>query len=384
MTVEDRLPYADPRRELRRVFLILTGVLWLFCFCAFFASTFLWTRWAPPAWLLAFNFGACLSGAAVSLMMAGTLARACRWPSARRWALGLALAIGAALVQAFIDQQLWRELAHAFMAPQPRAATVPALFADFGQKLSEPIGAMRLVTYLWLFALYAAAVELVLKNHTLRRRERQLLEAQRMIQRAELAVLRFQLDPHFLFNVLNSISSLITLGRGEEAGRMMDQFSDLMRSTLKIDPEGSLTVAEEFDLIDQYLQIEAIRFGDRLSVDFDCPEDLGDALAPSLILQPLADNAVKYGVGRTRGPVKVSVSARREGSDLVLEVENTVSEQTAAGAAIGTGTGLANVRGRLSRLFGERGRLTTERRTSSHIARLTLPLAFTGAAAATA
>lgn len=368
-------PAAWRSTRLRTQLLSMTAGLWVFCFFSFFAATFLWNNWAPPLWLMAFNAGACVSGALLSLALAQVLIVQRKAAAAQRWCSGFLAVIVFALVQTFVDQQIWRELARIFMAPAPALATLADFLDDFVRAATSVLGSMRLVTYLWLFGMYAVGVELLLKNAAGVRREQQLYEAQQMVRRTQLAALRFQLNPHFLFNTLNAISSLVVLGRGEEAEAMMTRLSALLRTTLERDADERVSLADELEIIEQYLEIEGVRFGEQLKVELDCPAELLEASVPSLILQPLAENAVKHGVARTAGG-RVGLAARREDDVLVVTVRNTLAEGDAAPPA-GTGVGLANVRNRLASLYGERAALDAKPVGDSYLAAVRLPLSYT-------
>jgi two-component sensor histidine kinase len=364
----------------RRALLALTAALWAFCFATYFASTFLWTDWAPPAWLLLFNTGATVTGFLLSLGLAAVLTRLRGRSGRGRLIGGAAAVIAIGVLQTLADQQIWRELFSAFAQPGVRPDSPLAVLRDFGAAVTTPLGATRLVTYLWLFGLYATLVELLFKNAAGRRRERQLVEAQEMVQRAQLAALRFQVNPHFLFNTLNGVSSLIVLGRGREAEAMMMNLSDFLRTTLEADPHEPVSLADELHVLERYLEIEEVRFGERLEVEMDCPPDLLDAAVPSLILQPLAENAVKHGVARGDGGGRIVISAERRGDDLEVVVQNAAATGNPAPKAAGTGVGLANIRNRLKGLYGLRGRLEAGHQPGGYVARVTLPLSFVGRA----
>jgi signal transduction histidine kinase len=357
---------------LPRAVLGLTVGLWLFCFASYYAVTFLWTNWAPPAWLLAFNALVTLSGFAISLGVAAVLVRFDpRGKGHRRiWAVGLVVA--GAFAQTLADQQIWRELVSQFLEATPRPASLVAVLSDFGRALSDPIGAMRLLTYLWLFGLYAAAVLLLLEVRDGRRRQRRLVETQQMVQHAQLAALRYQLDPHFLFNCLNNVSSLIVTGRATEAEDMMMKLSDLLRTTLTTDPHLPTRLADELETVMQYLAIEEVRFSDGLDTVVECPEDLWDAVVPGFILQPLAENAVKHSAGRPT----IAIVAQRRQDLLVLSVANPRTGPRDDRPAASLHVGLANIRQRLEALYGPAGVLEIESAPEEYVARVILPLTF--------
>ena len=175
-------------------------------------------------------------------------------------------------------------------------------------------------------------------------------------QAAELRALRYQINPHFLFNTLNSLSSLVMADRRPAAERMIINLSSFFRASLVGDPGEDVRLEEEIRLQRLYLEIEQVRFPDRLRLAIDLPDDLRDALVPGLILQPLIENAVKYGVSRSRRPVTISIRASDEHGFLLLSVQDD-GEPEAAGkeTARGTGLGLRNVADRIAARFGGDG-----------------------------
>jgi hypothetical protein len=184
--------------------------------------------------------------------------------------------------------------------------------------------------------------------------ERRAADLRAAAQHAELRALRYQVNPHFLFNTLNSLSSLVLTDQRERAERMILNLSTFFRTSLSGDPTEDVSLAEEIALQRLYLDIEAVRFPDRLRVEIDLPEKLAGAQVPGLILQPLVENAVKHGVSRTTQPVTVRIAAREAGGRLLLTVENQCETAACEGAQPdGAGVGLRNVRDRLAARFGD-------------------------------
>ena len=144
----------------------------------------------------------------------------------------------------------------------------------------------------------------------------------REAQEAQLRALRYQINPHFLFNTLNSLSSLVLSKRTDTAERMLMNLSTFFRATLSADPTADVSLGEEIRLQRLYLDIEQIRFPDRLSVEIDVPDALLAARVPILILQPLVENAVKYGVAKSKKPVTVRISAYEEAGRLHIKVKD--------------------------------------------------------------
>lgn len=171
-------------------------------------------------------------------------------------------------------------------------------------------------------------------------------------QSAEIRALRYQVNPHFLFNTLNSLSSLVLAGKRDEAERMIIGLSTFFRTSLTGDPTADLPLAEEIRMQRLYLDIETVRFPSRLRFEIDVPPELRSACVPGLVLQPLVENAVKHGVSRTREPVTIRIAAREDGDFVELSVSDDAVASAGQGSA-GTGIGLTNVRDRLAARFGE-------------------------------
>lgn len=178
---------------------------------------------------------------------------------------------------------------------------------------------------------------------------------------ARLRALRYQINPHFLFNALNTLADLVQTGRSVEADRMILDLSALLRRMLNdADASPDVSLSEEISLQQLYLALEARRFEDRLRIAVDLPPELAEIPVPRLILQPLVENAVKYAVGRSYDPVTIRIAAVAGVRKLTLIVE----DDGAGGddVAAGFGIGLANVRDRLSVHYGDAASLTAGRR----------------------
>ena len=193
-------------------------------------------------------------------------------------------------------------------------------------------------------------------NYFLRIEEQadQLLTLEAQATSAQLAMLRYQLNPHFLFNTLNSISTLVLLKQTEPANAMLSRLSAFLRYTLANESTGQVTLAQEVETLKLYLDIEKMRFEERLRPHFDVDAGVAEARVPSLILQPLVENAIKYAVTPKEDGADILVTATRKGKKLVLEVTDT-----GPGLHIGqtrpklsTGVGLANIRDRLAQAYG--------------------------------
>lgn len=204
-----------------------------------------------------------------------------------------------------------------------------------------------------------------IKRHQALMAERErTLRAEALAHRARLEALRWQLNPHFLFNALNAISTLVIDGRSTEAAAMIARLGDLLRSTLEVPSEAEIPLASEMELVRRYLDIEQVRLGERLKLDVAIDDGAWKARVPSLLLQPIVENAVRHAVApRTKGG-RINVSAKRVGDRLHLSVEDDGPGMATNGngAAPGSGgIGLSNTRERLRYLYGERQRFTLDR-----------------------
>jgi two-component system, LytTR family, sensor kinase len=228
--------------------------------------------------------------------------------------------------------------------------------AHYGEVVSNWLPVSMLLYWLTLGAGYAL--------ETTRRERAQALrttELEGQLARSELAVLRAQLHPHFLFNALNTAVSLVRARQPEAGVRVLTHLSELLRQLVS-GVEQEVPLREELRLLDSYLEIERARFGSRLSIIVDVPPELLDAYVPGLVLQPLVENALRHGVGRrdAHGHVWIDALARSatqlelrvgdDGPGLAHDVLDARSEPS-------TGIGIGNTRARLSRLYGDAGTL---------------------------
>jgi two-component system, LytTR family, sensor kinase len=231
------------------------------------------------------------------------------------------------------------------------------------------------VTWYFFFAAWASFYVAMSAGNQLRIAERRASEFERAAQSAQLRALRYQVNPHFLFNTLNSLSSLIMSRREEEAERMILNLSNFFRSTLAVDPTDDLTLSEEIRFQMMYLDIEKARFPNRLRVITDVPSDLKSMRLPALLLQPIIENAIKYGVARAREPVTLTVKAREEEGRLALSVEDDAQAAGGGPGDHGTGVGLRNVCQRLQARFGDAAECRHGPRPGGgYLVTLTMPL----------
>ena len=190
----------------------------------------------------------------------------------------------------------------------------------------------------------------------------QLLRLETQSSNAQLAMLRYQLNPHFLFNTLNSISTLVLLKQTERANAMLSRLSSFLRYTLANEPTARVPLAQEVETLKLYLEIERMRFEDRLRPTFDIDPRVTRARLPSLLLQPLVENAIKYAVTPQEGGAEIRISAQQIGNRVQIAVSDTGPglQDKAIARHSSTGVGLANIRDRLVQAFGEEQRFDIE------------------------
>ena len=222
-----------------------------------------------------------------------------------------------------------------------------------------------------LYCLLSIAHYLAIEFQRARAAERRELESQLAAQEAELRMLRTQIDPHFLFNSLNSISAL-TSQNPARAREMTLQLAEFFRHTLGLEAHRKVTLEEEAALLTHFLAIEKVRFGARLTVDMQIDEGARACLLPPMILQPLVENAVKHGIGHLPEGGTLRIVAQRAGSLLQLQVENDIDDALPPPAA-GKGIGLANVRQRLATLYGRDAGISWTRENKQFKVALVLP-----------
>jgi two-component sensor histidine kinase len=204
-------------------------------------------------------------------------------------------------------------------------------------------------------------------------RDREQLEIR--LAQAQLSTLRQQLRPHFLFNTLNTITALISVD-ARSAERMVSGLSALLRLSLRSDDEQEVPLDREMEMLEHYLEIQRIRFRDRLTIDMRIDPGVRQALVPNLVLQPLVENAIRHGIGPRAAGGRVTIAATRRNGTLELRVEDDgVGPRAGGQSADGTGTGLANTRARLQHLYGPDHRFEAGSGTGGgFVVRLEIPL----------
>jgi len=200
----------------------------------------------------------------------------------------------------------------------------------------------------------------LLYNFEVRERERRLAAVREEALTAQMRALRYQVNPHFLFNTLNSIAGLIEEGASARAERMILSLSTFLRTTLSLDPMHDVPLEDELTLQEEYLAIERERFSDRMVFSIEMSEEARGALVPSLILQPLIENAIKHGVGAATGRVEISLKAHRNADRLQVTVENDMPHSDGESfRPPGMGVGLRNVAERVHARFRGNGRFSS-------------------------
>lgn len=208
----------------------------------------------------------------------------------------------------------------------------------------------------WSSLYYGINYYLLLEESTDR-----LLRLEHQASSAQLAMLRYQLNPHFLFNTLNSISTLVLLKQTDRANAMLSRLSSFLRYTLVNEPTGQVTVAQEVETLKLYLEIEKMRFEERLRPRFSIDRQVERALMPSLLLQPLVENAIKYAVTPQEEGADISIEAKLNVDRVAITVSDTGpgAEDHWVRAQESTGVGLANIRDRLAQAYGDNHRFDT-------------------------
>jgi hypothetical protein len=340
---------------------ILTVALWLFVLVSYLPQII--DRHAGQNWTsVVLDCSTFLLSMTFGMVLFAVFQAVIKWPGVRR---GAALAV--AVIVIAIAHTSFDLLFTGWVAQNLEAS-----WQSLPRNLSR--GYISMFNYICVFSVNLALFMLMYTRRRDVRRERQLAEARWAAQQAQLTALRFQLNPHFLFNTLNAISSMIVTGRNRDAEEMTDRLSSFLRASLSSDPTALVPLDTELALIEEYLEIEAIRFGDRLAIKIPCTTEAGEVPVPSFLLQPLVENAIKYGVGPSSTPVTIAVSAQINGADLILRVEDDGAADEDQAKPAGTGVGLANVQRRLDAVYGEQASLAVTPLNPGFAVTIHLPL----------
>jgi sensor histidine kinase YesM len=287
------------------------------------------------------------TGYSMTMLMAAAFRRLIRMRPLITWALSILIVLIASA--SFSAIETW---SHAtFVRPGLRPQGIEflsAILLDFSLLAA------------WSALYYGINYYLILEKQT-----DQLQQLEHQASAAQLAMLRYQLNPHFLFNTLNSISTLVLLKQTERANAMLSRLSSFLRYTLVNEPSGQVTVAQEIETLKLYLEIEKMRFEDRLRPHFHIDPAVAGAHLPSLLLQPLVENAIKYAVTPQERGADISIDARKVGERVLITVSDTGPGWDANVVSTGlpsTGVGLANIRDRLAQAYGGDARFETQSR----------------------
>ena len=330
------------------------------------------------------------------LVFGGLLAALIAWPTQEGWQGAAALAIPLALLYAFVCLSAWYPCR---VNPVEETGVlsliwihVPAALLAGGfwvvlalgwslvlTKAAPALRAADIFAASWVLILvvgtllYLVAVilhYLLIAFETSRAADARALQLTALTREAELQAFKAQINPHFLFNSLNSIAALC--GSDPAGARQMTiRLGDFLRTSLKMDSRDRIPLAEELELASSYLDIERVRFGERLRVDTRLEDDAGEGLVPALLMQPLIENALKHGIAHLVDGGTLSIEGRREGEQVVVLVTNPMDADSPS--ASGTGIGLPNVRGRLEILYGEKARLDIQQQPEAFEVRVSLP-----------
>ena len=277
--------------------------------------------------------------AVVTTGMSATLYHLRRKSFGYRALVCLAMAVAATPLFCLVDHLIHS----AFIYPEP----VPIDPVYIGYSMIEGMALFFGWSCLSVAQIYSGEV---------RDQERQLAAVREEALSAQMRALQYQVSPHFLFNTLNSVAGLIEEGAGVRATRMVLSLSEFLRATLMLDPVQDVRLAEELALQEDYLAIERERFSDRMDLRIEVPAYVGQAMIPSLLLQPLVENAIKHGVGATTGKVTIFISAERIADRLVVTIDNDMPIPGRYGPQRpGSGIGLMNVSERIRTRFGDGG-----------------------------
>ncbi len=277
------------------------------------------------------------TGYSLTLLMAAAFRRLIRMRPVWTWTLSILIVVLASA--AFSSIEVWAHATFSRQGEMPQGGEfLGAILLDFALLVA------------WSALYYGINFYLLLEEKS---DQMERLEAQ--ASSAQLAMLRYQLNPHFLFNTLNSISTLVLLKQTERANAMLSRLASFLRYTLINEPTAQVTLAQEFETLKLYLEIEKMRFEDRLRTDFNLDPAAERARLPSLLLQPLVENAIKYAVTPKEEGADISVSGRVMGDRLLISVIDTgpLPGETPEPAVPSTEVGLANIRDRLAQAYGD-------------------------------
>jgi two-component system sensor histidine kinase AlgZ len=270
------------------------------------------------------------------------------------------------IVASFLSSSFWLLIVKGWVVLLARVEVLPALDAKFDALVPIFVGSGVL-----LYLLAAVVHYLILAFESSREAERKALELHALAREAEVKALKAQIQPHFLFNSLNSISALTTVDPAK-ARDMSLRLAEFLRRTLKLASTQTITLDEEVALIQDFIAIEQVRFGSRLAFSKRIDDEALPCLVPPLLLQPLIENAIKHGIANLLEGGTITLEAHHHGSRLVLFVTNPFD--SGSDSQPSKGVGLNNVRGRLSSVYGNEARLDTQKTDGVFRAEISVPV----------
>jgi two-component system sensor histidine kinase AlgZ len=332
--------------------------------------------WSPLALLLAYlmvMMGGLgwLEAAALSLPLALSYALICLAP----WYMCLVLPLGSSQTFSIVGKHLAAAVVAGLMwivlAKGLGLALGHYLFARLNERVSPQLPLLFGIGVL-LYLLSVALHYVLFSMESSKEAETREQEALTLARESELKALKAQINPHFLFNSLNSISALATVD-GKRARDMCIKLSDFLRTTLKLGEKQRITLADELSLARAYLEVEQVRFGARLKVEIDTDADCDDCVVPSLLLQPLVENAVKHGIAGLVDGGTIRLEAHCTQGMLRVKICNEFDAESPAASR--HGLGLRNVRDRLRALYENRARVDTTATSDHFVVEVELPCA---------
>ncbi len=285
-----------------------------------------------------------LVGAVLSLSLRYIYRGSWHWPL---WARAMTVVVSS-MVLAAIWWVIRNKLYYIMVAPEKAHKSPP--ITDIYTYFSSGVGVAFALMICWSAAYFAIKYY----QQMLAERER-ALKADSMAQSAQLKMLRYQLNPHFLFNTLNAISTLVLLKENDTANTMVTRLSSFLRYSLDSDPMARVTLSQEVDALQLYLDIEKVRFEERLRFEVEMDEASRSGLIPSLLLQPLVENSIKYAISANEDGGTIGVSAKVFADELLIELtdDGPGLPENYHLRVSSSGVGISNTRDRLRELFGK-------------------------------
>jgi two-component system, LytTR family, sensor kinase len=299
------------------------------------------TPWAP---LFSTELASWLPWLMATPLISG-LAR--RYPVSRGATVSTAAVHSAAFVSISLISSAWCGLLTMLFNPWGHSPRPGPFLVVWGSALLYEV-----LTFLIVYGLILAITLAVESRERIARQQTEAAKLNEELSRAQFAALRRQMEPHFMFNALNSIAGLVRDHRNDAAVSMIVGLSEFLRRASEDSHRPQVTLAEETEYLQRYLDIQKTRFAERLQVSVDIPAELLNALVPNLLLQPLVENAIKHGIAKRVAGGSIRVSGTRRNSNLYLSVYNDGPKLPADWQTTGKGIGIANLRTRLQILHG--------------------------------